>query len=357
VVFGSKRTPVFKYKRQVIPIRRSCKYLGVWLDSDMSGRALAEAIKQKFCAAVPVFFNLCRRLRLARLDLLYRLASSLLFSLLYGCEFLRRTDVLGDCEDAWWRGVRKFFGLPNGVSAMALRMLLPGVALTDRVLLAKFGLLFRGTGPLDTLLPEALVCDRGYLLAKHRKGFSQYLSDWCQFYRVPEAFGSGSLTEARGFIAAARARAREEEWSQFSSMASTSFAASVFGSRHALSATLLEASRFGSLGVRASMLSITGSLSVSYLKSRSCLCGSKFTFEHFLSCPTLGDNHLHALLAHVENQDWRGSAVLLLSRFEVFIHALRSGELRAEEDELFHLLNAQVAGDEPSFLFDSLFSQ
>jgi hypothetical protein len=92
------------------------------------------------------------------------------------------------------------------------------------------------------------------------------------------------------------------------------------------------------------------------LKSRSCLCGVKFTFEHFLSCPTLGVNLLHALAAQIGNQDWRGSAVILLSRFEVFIHAIRDGELRAEEDELFCLLNAQVAGNEPSIWFDSLFS-
>jgi hypothetical protein len=82
VIFGCKQgnSPLlFKYKRQVIPIRRSCKYLGVWLDGDLSGKALAEAVLYKFKAAVLVFFGLCRRLRLSRLDLVFRLADSLVF--------------------------------------------------------------------------------------------------------------------------------------------------------------------------------------------------------------------------------------------------------------------------------------
>jgi hypothetical protein len=349
VIFGAKKAvSVFKFKRQVIPVRHSCKYLGVWLDGDMSGRALAAAIVHKFTAAVPVFFQLCRGLRLARLDLVYRLASSLLFSLLYGAEFLRRVDIIQQCEEAWWRGVRSFFGLPNGVSGVALRMLFPRVSLTDRVLIAKFGLLIRGSRRLDTIFPEAIVCDRGSLLGKHRKGYSQTLLEWCQFLGVPAAFDSISLAEVREAVATSRARSHEDDWSRFSSMSSTRFAATVFGSRDAISSTLSEASRFGSLGVRVVLLALTGSLSVSYLKSRSCLCGEKFTFEHYLSCSLLNHSIYPTLQACIGNGDWRGAAVVLLSRFEVFVHAARGGELRSEEVELFQALNASVSDSDPS---------
>jgi hypothetical protein len=106
VVFGnSTQLQVFKYRRKIIPIRRSCKYLGVWLNGELGGRALTDAVTQKFTAAVLVFFHLCRRLRLARLDLVFRLANAMVFSLLNGCEFLRRTNVIAKCEAAWRKGV------------------------------------------------------------------------------------------------------------------------------------------------------------------------------------------------------------------------------------------------------------
>jgi hypothetical protein len=39
------------------------------------------------------------------------------------------------------------------------------------------------------------------------------------------------------------------------------------------------------------------------------------------------------------SEDWRGAASLLLSRFQVFLHAVRAREVTAEESELFELLN------------------
>jgi hypothetical protein len=42
----------------------------------------------------------------------------------------------------------------------------------------------------------------------------------------------------------------------------------------------------------------------------------------------------------VDSRDWREAAIIVLSRFEVYIHAIRAGEVRPEESELFDLLNA-----------------
>jgi hypothetical protein len=122
-------------------------------------------------------------------------------------------------------------------------------------------------------------------------------------------------------------------------MSSTAFAAATFRSRRVLQSILREASGFGRLGVRAVLLIITGSLSVSYLQSRFCVCGAKFSFEHFLSCPTLGCPLSHVLSAAIDNQDWKEAAIVLLSRFEVFLHAVRGGELSIEESDLFDSLN------------------
>jgi hypothetical protein len=358
VVFGKNPNAViFKYKRESIPVRQSCKYLGVWLNHDLSGKALADAVTQKFTAAIPVFFNLCRRLQLARLDLVHRLASSLVFSLLYGCEFLRRTDVVEKCEIAWWRGVRKFYGLPNGVSNVFLKLLFPRVSLIDMVLRAKFNLLVRGSFRSDTIFPEAVICDRGFLLARHRVGFSQSFKEWCEYYRVDEAFEAGTMDEVRRVIATSRAGVRDAEWLQFAGMSSTADAAALFGSPTALFSTVLEASKFGLLGVRASVLAISGALSVSYDKSRFCICGEKFSFLHFLDCSILGPARSCSLHLEIEREDWAGAALIILSRFEVYLHFVRSGALRGEEHDLFSLINDSLASDSDSQAVAQLFSE
>jgi hypothetical protein len=91
--------------------------------------------------------------------------------------------------------------------------------------------------------------------------------------------------------------------------------------------------------VRALLLAITGTLSISYCKSRDCMiCGSKFSFEHFLSCPLLGPCVGPSVSAFIDARDWLGTARLLLSRFEVFVHATRGGEMSDEETDLFGAL-------------------
>jgi hypothetical protein len=349
VVFGSKACSTkFRYKKQMIPLRTSCKYLGVWLDADMSGKTLADAISHKFRAAVPVFFNLCRRLRMGRIDLVHRLGNSLVFSLLYGCEFLRRRDVVEECEQAWWRGVRAFYGLPNGVSTVTLRLMFPKVNLVDKVVLSKFSLLHRGSQPLKTLFPEALVCDRGFLFDKHRKGFSQGLYEWCEQLGLVDVFFEKELSIVRGHIFESRQARKESDWADFSIMSSTTCAAAIFGSPDKFYGLMLEVSRYGRTGVRAVLLVISGALSLSYCKTRICvLCGdtSSYSFAHFLSCQTLGPHLTQSLMLCVESDDLRGAATLLLSRFQVFVHAVRGSELTDDEEELFSMLNEIDAGE------------
>jgi hypothetical protein len=337
VVFGDRHPSrhIFKYQGQPIPIRRSCKYLGVWLDFDLSGRALADSILEKFKAGVPVFFSLCRRLRLARLDVVFRLANALVFSLLYGCEFLRRLDVITKCEEAWWRGVRAFYGLPPGVSALFVRLLFPRFSLVNRAFEAKFNLLRRGTLPLPTLFPEAIISDRGFLFSQHRKGYSQILRDWCLSISLPDLFFEYDRVCVRATLLDRKKAQDDQDWEAFKEMASTKFAASLFQSRQALQAILLEASKFSKLAVRALMISMSGSLSMSYDRSRICICGGRLNFEHFLTCEMLGVDLVPSLRILVATEDWREVTIVLLSRFHVYLHAIRDGALTSEESELF----------------------
>jgi hypothetical protein len=94
VIFGSKsRKFCFKFDGAVLPVRSACKYLGIWFDCSGSMRLLQKEIVAKFKAAVPTFFSLCRRLHMSRLDHVYKLALSLLFSILYGVELLDNLRV------------------------------------------------------------------------------------------------------------------------------------------------------------------------------------------------------------------------------------------------------------------------
>jgi hypothetical protein len=347
VVFG--RGPVsfkFKFNKEYVPVRASCKYLGVWLDQTLNGRALSESIRHKFKAGVPVLFSLCRRLQLSRLDLVYRLANSLLFSLLYGVEFLLNLNVMRECERAWWAGVRSFYGLPNGVSGAFLQLLFPRFSLTARASEAKFRLLLRGTRTVDTLLPEAILCDRVVLFREHRRGFTQGLKEWAEQLGLSSILFDCDLAKVKEAHQAMRDIALDEAWSRFSEMPSTSYAASIFESRSAVFQVLHEASTFSRLGVRAAMLAMSGSLAMSYTGLKVCTsCGVRFDFVHFLSCPALGSPLSPTLTSCVENKDWAEAANLILFRFQVFLHYVKGGNLSADETELFDALVRSTSGD------------
>jgi hypothetical protein len=344
VVFGKgSSTLKFRFNRELIPVRETCKYLGVWLDQSLSGRALAECIRQRFLGAVPVFFTLCRKLRIARLDLVFRLANALLFSLLYGAEFLVNLNVIRQCEVAWWSGVRSFYGLPSGVSAVFLHLLFPRFSLVLKASEAKFRLAYRGSRKTDTLFPEALLCDRRYLFQHHRKGYLQSLKEWAEQTGTSSVLFSDDETEIRAAHAARRLSLMEEAWDQFSSMPSTSHAAFVFGSREAVFNVVSEASRVSKLGVRALVLAMSGSLFLSYVGRRDCPdCGVRANFEHFMACPALGVPIQAMLTSCLENRDWKGSAIILLGRFEVFLHRFKGGNFTVEEADLFEALNGMA---------------
>jgi hypothetical protein len=263
----------------------------------------------------------------------------LLFSLLYGAEFLPQLEVVRQCEAAWWAGVRRFYGFPNGVSSAFLTLLFPSFSLVHKVMEGKLGLLLRGSRFTETLFPEAILCDRAVLFQRYRCGFTQVTKLWAEQLGVTACLFEGDRIRVRVAIQAAKERVTGEAWARFSTMPSTSFAAAVFGSKEALYQTILAASRYSRLGVRASVLTISGSLGYSYLRAKRCdSCNESLSFQHLLDCPELGSPVTHVLSAAVGNRDWDSSAVIILSRFEVFLHRVKEGNFTADETELFEAL-------------------
>jgi hypothetical protein len=321
-------------------VRRACKYLGVWIDGDSSGRTLTNAILEKFKAGVPVFFGLCRRLRIARLDRVYSLAVSLLFSLLYGAEFFTRVDVIQRCEVMWWGGVCAFYGLPNGVSNNTLKLLFPKFSLVRKVLLGKVSLSLRGLQKVDTIFPEALVYDRGVLFESHRGGFVQSIRDWGCLFGLPALFLAPDKGLAAHQLDESRISELDTIWDSFSEMTSTRALARLLGGRESFLGTAQAASRFSRLGLRIFILAGTGSLSQSYLKTRDCpQCGVRFDFDHYLCCPALGPELMASLSSYVAVKEFDKFSVAILSRFQVFLHCFRGGQTNKDEDELFAFLD------------------
>ncbi len=229
---------------------------------------------------------------------------------------------------------------------MFLRLIFPCFSLVNRVLDSKHALLVRGTRPLPTLFPEALVFDRIFLFGRHRRGFLQCFREWCQHFCLLDAFSSCDRSSFKAALQTRLSGLLDEDWALFSSMPSTRFASTIFCSRQAIYHSALEASRLSRLGVRVFMLAVSGSLSVSYCRSRVCfLCASKFDFEHFLSCSGLGPTLVESLRLAVLNEDWERAAHLIIGRFQVFIHAYRAGELTVDESDLFDFLNDAVTAD------------
>ncbi len=350
VCFGGGRVGhgSFRYNRQLIPVRTSVKYLGVWVDADRSGRSLCNSVLEKFRAGVPVFFGLCRRMRIAEIPRVYQLAQALLFSLLYGAEFVFDAEVIRRCEVAWWKGVRQFYGLPNGVSNSTLALLFPEFSLLHKVMLGKVSLMCRGLRALPTLLPEALIFDRGCLFPKHGVGFTQGLHDWGSLLGLTNAHLALDRAAFASELASLRSQAQDSHWDNFARMSSTQGFARLLGSRMAFRHVAKEAARHSRLGLRVLLLAATGSLAQSYLGVRYCsFCKVKFDFEHFVSCPALGHDLLPCLTEFVSEECWEEFVALLLSRFRTFVHLFRSGQCTIDECDLFDSIDdVGVAEDE-----------
>jgi hypothetical protein len=221
-----------------------------------------------------------------------------------------------------------------------LGLLFPRFSLVHRVLLLKVSLALRALRRLSTILAEAIIYDRGFLFEHHRTGFLQSIKDWGGQLGLQELHLVGDRGEVSSQLDAARQVSLNGTWDTFARMPSTGLVASLVGSRAHFHAVALEASRYSQLGLRVFLLAITGSLAQSYLRTRAChSCGVQYSFEHFVTCPSLGVDLLRLLETAVANEDWKGFVRILFGRFQVFSHFHRGGVCEPDESDLFAALD------------------
>jgi hypothetical protein len=117
VVFGGCRNDFcFRFLGELIPVRASCKYLGVSFGERCGIGSHLGSFPARFASSVTVFFQLMQKMQVSNLKLLARFSSSLLFSTLYGVEFVTNPGLAAELSLSFRRGIRSFLGVPARVS-------------------------------------------------------------------------------------------------------------------------------------------------------------------------------------------------------------------------------------------------
>ena len=262
---------------------------------------------------------------------------SLLFSTLYGTEFVASTGMVVPLEKLFFQGVRRFYGLPNAVSNNAIRLLFPDLCIRSLIVRRKFSVLLRVLQPSDTYFPEAGIFDRETLLYTHSAGFSFLLWDWLLCVRSTNLFTATSKATVRRALHAYRDAELEFLWVRFGEQSSTEFAAHVFGSHVGFYEFFLAASKKSGSCVRVLLLIFCGAISWSYADRRCCpACPLQtFTARHFFLCPALGPNDASDEALRLGHEgSWNELIILCLSRFRCFKLLLPDPSLSREESEL-----------------------
>jgi hypothetical protein len=141
ICFGGSKCPRFSFGSELLPVRDSCKYLGMFFDCRSGLCAHSQLLVSRFPSSVTVFFQLARRLQISNLKLLFRLVTSLLLSSLYGVEFIKDRSQILALDGCFRKGFLSFFGVPTRVSNDCPSLLFPGFSFDSFVLKRKLGFL------------------------------------------------------------------------------------------------------------------------------------------------------------------------------------------------------------------------
>ncbi len=286
VCFGEAGCPRFSFGGQVLPVRDSCKYLGMSFSSRLGFKAHLESISARFPAAVTLFFQLIHKLQVSNLGLLYRLMTSLLLSTLYGIEFASDKDTILSLEVAFRKGLRSHLGVPPRVSNDCLALLFPQFSFASFVLKRKLGFLRRSLLPSDTLASVFFLEDRAVdFPAGH--GFSADLLSLLRVFGLPELVNCDSKADV--------CRVFEEElskesvlcWERLRGAKSTEFMCKVFGDPILFYEAALFASALSPTALRVFLLMWTGSVSIHLFGSheRVCrFCQGHLDSRHYFGC-------------------------------------------------------------------------
>ncbi len=286
ICFGSVDAARFSFRKEQIPVRSSCKYLGVNFSSRGGINEHLSLLVSRFPSSVTVFFQLMRRLGVSNLRLLGRFKVSLLLSTLYGVEFVKDLKMASALCTSFRKGFRSFLGVPPRVSNDLLFILFPGFSFESFILRRKWGFLYRSMNPSDTLASVFFLVDRAddFPLGQ---GFSSNLLSLFRDFGVPELINCAD----KGLMA----RALDEEhlkestlcWERMSRAKSTSFLCSVFSSPINFFDAAQVASAINLSALRIFILMWTGSVSIHLFGAheRTCrFCHLPLESRHYFGC-------------------------------------------------------------------------
>jgi hypothetical protein len=287
VIFGAFSGKCsFKFLGVALPMRQSCKYLGINFSvRDGVGEHFL-SLPSRFSSAVVTFFQLLRRLKASHLQLVGRLQTALLLSALYGIEFASDPLIAASLSLAYRKGLRSFLGVPTRVSNDFLLMLFPRLNFELFIAGRKLGFLRRSLSPSDTLASIFFLADRAEDFPNH-VGFSADLLVYLRRLGLPELINC----DDKCVVSRALAEAQDQElilaWERMRSAKSTAFLCSIFSGPAELHRALVSASAVNHSMLRIFVLMWTGSLAIQVFGAheRFCrFCSQALDSRHFFGC-------------------------------------------------------------------------
>jgi hypothetical protein len=337
VAFGSPRDSElrFRFLGQPLPVVQQCKYLGIFLGRNIFFKAHVDHLRTKFQNAVGTFFRLGRYLDLSDLKTWGLLQNSLLFSTLYGIEFVENEDLVSELATMFRKGLRSFIGVPCRVSNDVLDLLFPDFSFDLFFLKRKHGFLRRMTQPCETLAAAFFLEDRTTSFpAGH--GYSWDLQQALRRAHLEELTWTDEKALVNFAIKERQKALNDAKWVRLIGAKSTRFLGVVFGDWtlwHEFTTFVAQRSR---ASLRVCLVSWSGSIAISAGVPclKSCIfCHEYLDTRHYFVCGKSPASQLE-LVSMARRKKWDS---LLRATFHVYFRFLfhfRPSVLSSEEEQL-----------------------
>jgi hypothetical protein len=325
----------FRFAGQIIPVVHQCKYLGILFSQANVLGAHADNLKAKFQNAVGTFFRLGRYLALSELRTWQTLQTSLLFSVLYGAEFVCSASLVEVLTVIYRKGLRSFIGLPNRVSNDVLDLLFPDFSFDLFFLRRMHGFLRRMACPCDTLASAFFTEDRVTSFPAGR-GFSAILQEQLRVVNLEELTWTLDKSLANFAFRNCQTRRNDSGWVRMAGARATRFLVSIFGDRELWHEFISLAAKKSRACLRACLVVWTGSTEISILQhaSRKCpFCSQHLDSRHYFLC---GKPAAHQLIitTTAREKQWDSLLRLTVNIYFRFLFRFRPTVISEEEDLL-----------------------
>ncbi len=338
VCFGDGCCPCFSFSNETIPVRQSCKYLGVTFDSSSGIGAHFSFLSARFPSSVTVFFQLLRRLQVANIKLIFRLVTSLLLPTLYGIEFANDRALVQSLEISFRKGFRSFLGVPTRVSNDCLSLLFPGFSFETWVLCRKLGFLRRSTSPSDTLAAVWFLEDRASSYPAGF-GFSAGLLTWLSSFGLLELINCDAKADVLRTLAGDVEKDFVLCWERMKVAKSTKFLSSVFSGPSNFFQAVVFASTINIAALRIFLLMWTGSVSIHLFGAheRTCrFCSGSLDSRHYFGCHFDTCDFLQ-LIVLARNEQFAELVRITCNAYFYFLFRSKPAVLEAEEHLVYEL--------------------